>query len=128
VLNEQFIPKTAPPENPIISLVVERINATKTLSENLIFMFNRAGMLVDFCDRENLLNLLVFFFPFAEDQSVQMLITKFLYLIFTVPGTRDWFYTNDLGIILDVILREAMGQEQASVGPVGCFFSGSSFA
>ncbi len=82
-LNDQFIPKTIPTKNPVIRKIAERINSSKTLSENVLFMFNR-----------------------AEDDTVQVLIQKLLYLTFTNPSTSSWFYTNDLNIILDVILRE----------------------
>lgn len=29
-----------------------------------------------------------------------------LYLLFTTPGTQEYFYTNDLRVLVDVFLRE----------------------
>lgn len=112
---EQFIPKTTPATNPVISLIVQRINTTKTLSENIVFIFNRAGESYGLDSRA--LSSTYAFGLCAEDRSVQMLVLKFLYLIFTIPSTFEWFYTNDLNIVLDVIIRElaATGAEEAAV-------------
>lgn len=37
---------------------------------------------------------------------MQLLILKMLYLLFTTPGTHEYFYTNDLRVLLDVFIRE----------------------
>ena len=37
---------------------------------------------------------------------MQLLILKILYLLFTTPGTQEYFYTNDLRVLLDVFIRE----------------------
>lgn len=37
---------------------------------------------------------------------MQLLILKVLYLLFTTPGTQEYFYTNDLRVLLDVFIRE----------------------
>lgn len=41
-----------------------------------------------------------------EDLCMQLLILKMLYLLFTTPGTHEYFYTNDLRVLLDVFIRE----------------------
>jgi len=41
-----------------------------------------------------------------EDQALQLLILKMLYLLFTTPGTQEYFYTNDLRVLVDVFVRE----------------------
>ena len=41
-----------------------------------------------------------------EDMCMQLLILKILYLLFTTPGTQEYFYTNDLRVLLDVFIRE----------------------
>jgi hypothetical protein len=42
----------------------------------------------------------------AEDICVQLLILKILYLLFTTPGTQEYFFTNDLRVLVDVFIRE----------------------
>jgi hypothetical protein len=43
-----------------------------------------------------------------SETSLQLLILKALYLIFGNPQTADYFYTNDLHVLVDVILRNLM--------------------
>lgn len=38
--------------------------------------------------------------------ALQLLILKMLYLLFTTSGTQEYFYTNDLRVLVDVFLRE----------------------
>ena len=42
----------------------------------------------------------------AGDTSLQLLILKLLYLIFTTPETYEYFYSNDLRVLVDVFIRE----------------------
>jgi hypothetical protein len=37
---------------------------------------------------------------------MQLLLLKILYLLFTTPGTQQYFYTNDLRVLVDVFLRQ----------------------
>lgn len=37
---------------------------------------------------------------------MQLLVLKLLYLLFTTPGTQEYFYTNDLRVLVDVFIRE----------------------
>jgi len=37
---------------------------------------------------------------------MQLLLLKILYLLFTTPGTQEYFYTNDLRVLVDVFIRE----------------------
>jgi hypothetical protein len=57
----------------------------KTFGENLILLLNR-----------------------ESETSLQLLILKLLYLIFTTPTTTEYFYTNDLHVLLDVVLRNLL--------------------
>lgn len=41
-----------------------------------------------------------------DDTCVQMLILKLLYGIFTTPTLYEYFYTNDLYVLVDITLRE----------------------
>ncbi|KAH6910610.1 hypothetical protein BKA70DRAFT_1463680 [Coprinopsis sp. MPI-PUGE-AT-0042] len=41
-----------------------------------------------------------------EDLCVQLLILKLIYILFTTKGLTEYFYTNDLCVLVDVFLRE----------------------
>ncbi|EEB07146.1 cytoskeletal protein [Schizosaccharomyces japonicus yFS275] len=49
---------------------------------------------------------LVFTLNRENDVRVQLLILKQLFLIFTTPETYEYFYTNDLHVLMDVCIRE----------------------
>jgi hypothetical protein len=92
VLNEQYMVSgaTAPePQTPLTNRVLKALwthAAThKTFGENLILLLNR-----------------------ESETSLQLLILKLLYLIFTTPTTAEYFYTNDLHVLLDVVLRNLL--------------------
>lgn len=55
----------------------------KTFGENLIRMLNR-----------------------ERDTALQLLILKQLFLLFTNPDTYEYFYTNDLHVLVDVFIRD----------------------
>lgn len=42
------------------------------------------------------------------ETSLQLLILKLLYLLFTTKATYEYFYMNDLKVLLDVIIRNLM--------------------
>lgn len=44
----------------------------------------------------------------AGETSLQLLILKILYLLFTTPQTCEYFYTNDLRVLVDVIIRNLL--------------------
>ncbi|KAF9909437.1 hypothetical protein EC991_008576 [Linnemannia zychae] len=96
VFNEQYMlntssraPQTGVGEkmiysgNPLLSVLSDRLGRSTTFGENLIFMLNR-----------------------AEETALQMLILKVLYLLFTSPKLYEFFYTNDLHVLVDVVIRE----------------------
>lgn len=56
-----------------------------TFSENIILLLNR-----------------------ETETSLQLLILKLLYLLFTTQATHEYFYTNDLRVLLDVIIRNLL--------------------
>ncbi|OCF37771.1 hypothetical protein I316_00898 [Kwoniella heveanensis BCC8398] len=98
-LNEQFMVATLPSKhckmqdtdpkknNRVLVVLMRRLGSSKTFGENMIFMLNRA---------ENT----------PDDLCMQLLILKILYLLFTTPGTQEYFFTNDLRVLLDVFIRE----------------------
>jgi hypothetical protein len=56
-----------------------------TFGENIILLLNR-----------------------ETETSLQLLILKLLYLLFTTEATHEYFYTNDLRVLLDVIIRNLL--------------------
>ncbi len=81
-------PPTTRPVNLVLSVLQQRLNASKTFGENLIFMLNRASS------------------SDAEDVCMQLLVLKLLYLLFTTRETACYFYTNDLRVLVDIFIRE----------------------
>ncbi|PNS16141.1 hypothetical protein CAC42_4542 [Sphaceloma murrayae] len=92
VLNEQYMcfesneasypDKSDPLPNRIIKILSAYGPAYRTFGENLILLLNRESAL-----------------------GPQLLILKILYLLFTTPQTYEYFYTNDLHVLVDVIMR-----------------------
>ncbi|KAJ7443921.1 hypothetical protein B0H11DRAFT_2090214 [Mycena galericulata] len=110
-LNEQFmvaslsnepdgttpLPPPAPsePKNRVLRVLMRRLGSSKTFGENMIFMLNRAQRT-------------------PEDLCMQLLVLKILYLLFTTKGTSEYFYTNDLCVLVDVFLRELVDLDDES--------------
>lgn len=88
VLNEQYMVISAtgtPLTNRVLKALSTHGNSYKTFGENLILLLNR-----------------------ESETSLQLLILKLLYLLFTSTSTAEYFYTNDLHVLLDVILRNLL--------------------
>lgn len=49
-----------------------------------------------------------------EDLCMQLLILKILYVLFSTDGTSEYFYTNDLRVLVDVFLRELVDLDEDS--------------
>lgn len=84
--------------NRVLVVLMRRLGSSKTFGENVIFMLNRA---------ENT----------SEGLCMQLLILKILYLLFTTPGTQEYFFTNDLRVLLDVFIRALvdLGEEHEAL-------------
>jgi hypothetical protein len=90
VLNEQYLVASTTQYNDgrkgITNRVIKAISTHgmtyKTFGCNLILLLNR-----------------------ESETSLQLLILKLLYLLFGNPSTAEYFYTNDLHVLVDVILR-----------------------
>jgi hypothetical protein len=96
VLNEQWmVAATASPTeshptphrltNRVIKLLSLHGPSYMTFGENIILLLNR-----------------------ETETSLQLLILKLLYLLFTTRATHEYFYTNDLRVLLDVIIRNLL--------------------
>ncbi|KAF7797972.1 hypothetical protein EIP86_009179 [Pleurotus ostreatoroseus] len=112
-LNEQFMVASIQPHTPadakpvskrpeeynrVLRILMARMGSSMTFGENMIFMLNRAGRS-------------------PEDLVMQLLVLKILYLLFTTDGTSEFFYYNDLKVLVDVFLREItdLGEENESL-------------
>lgn len=71
--------------NRILKILSSHGPAYRTFGENLILLLNRESAL-----------------------GPQLLILKLLYLLFTTPPTYEYFYTNDLHVLVDVIIRNLL--------------------
>lgn len=95
IFNEQFMVSAHDPSpdqsqqttvtNKVIKVLSVQTSKYKTFGENMILMLNR-----------------------ENETSMQLLILKVLYLLFTSPPTYEYFYTNDLHVLLDIILRNLL--------------------
>ncbi|KAG4443154.1 hypothetical protein IFR05_001386 [Cadophora sp. M221] len=96
VLNEQWMvastrsptnsdPPSAPLTNRVIKILSTHGSLYMTFGENIILLLNR-----------------------ETETSLQLLILKLLYLLFTTRATHEYFYTNDLRVLLDVIIRNLL--------------------
>ncbi|KAJ4341588.1 pre-rRNA processing [Didymella glomerata] len=90
VLNEQYLVASTnhhkdgrpPVTNRLMKALSSQGMSYKTFGCNLILLLNR-----------------------ESETSLQLLILKVLYLLFGNPSTAEYFYTNDLHVLIDVILR-----------------------
>ena len=85
---------TPGPTNRILKLLSAHGPSYRTFGENLILLLNRESTL-----------------------SAQLLILKLLYLLFTTPSTYEYFYTNDLHVLVDVIIRNLLDLDPGNLTP-----------
>lgn len=88
VLNEQYMVFSTTSNrvtNRVLKVLSTHARTYKTFGENLILLLNREA-----------------------ETSLQLLILKLLYLVFSNEGTAEYFYTNDLHVLTDVIMRNLL--------------------
>ena len=92
VLNEQYMVASTSSNSPshqltnrVIKVLSLYGSSYMTFGENIILLLNR-----------------------ETETSLQLLILKLLYLLFTTKATYEYFYTNDLQVLLDVIIRNLL--------------------
>lgn len=76
---------SVPLTNRVIKVLTVHGPHFRTFGENIILLLNR-----------------------ETETSLQLLILKLLYLLFTTKATYEYFYTNDLRVLLDVIIRNLL--------------------
>ncbi|TGZ85523.1 hypothetical protein EX30DRAFT_26354 [Ascodesmis nigricans] len=93
VLNEQYMLSPSPsggkcmdvPTNKVIKVLSFHGTRYPRFGENIVLLINR-----------------------ENETSLQLLILKVLYLIFTTTATYEYFYSNDLRVLVDVIIRNLL--------------------
>ena len=94
VFNEQFMvaahdpdhaKRTIPLTNKVVKVMSSHGSRYKTFGENIILLLNR-----------------------EDETSLQLLTLKLLYLLFTTPPTYEYFYTNDLRVLVDILMRNVL--------------------
>ncbi|OCK81324.1 hypothetical protein K432DRAFT_425046 [Lepidopterella palustris CBS 459.81] len=93
VLNEQYMVASTTrananhpsPTNRVIKALSTHGMTYKTFGSDLILMLNR-----------------------ETETSLQLLILKLFFLLFQSPSTAEYFYTNDLHVLVDVIIRNLL--------------------
>ncbi|KAK9462885.1 uncharacterized protein V1516DRAFT_671392 [Lipomyces oligophaga] len=93
VLNEQYMllqnarsslnSHSEPVENKVLTVLALKGHIYKIFGTNIIILLNR-----------------------EQDTALQLLILKMLYQLFTHKATQEYFYTNDLTVLVDVFIRE----------------------
>ena len=81
--------------NRVLKALSTHASQYKTFGSHLILLLNR-----------------------ESETSLQLLILKFLYMLFQSTSTAEYFYTNDLYVLLDVILRNLLDLPAESVPAV----------
>lgn len=76
---------SVPTTNRVVKILSVYGQNYMTFGENIILLLNR-----------------------ETETSLQLLILKLLYLLFTTETTQEYFYTNDLRVLLDVIIRNLL--------------------
>ncbi|KAJ2096646.1 pre-rRNA processing [Coemansia sp. RSA 922] len=71
------------PPTPVVAILARRIDCCKTFTENLVFLLNR-----------------------ETDPATQILILHALFCILSDPGTLGILYTNDMYVLVDIIIRD----------------------
>jgi hypothetical protein len=87
VLNEQYLitsisTKQTQLTNKVLKVLSLNKSRYKLFGENIIYILNR-----------------------SEETSMQLLILKMLFALFSSPSLYEYLYTNDLRIVVDIILR-----------------------
>ncbi|KAJ2232055.1 pre-rRNA processing [Coemansia sp. RSA 485] len=72
-----------PVSTPVVAILTSRVDCCKTFTENLVFLLNR-----------------------ETDPATQVLILHMLNCILSDPGTAGIIYTNDMHVLIDILLRD----------------------
>jgi hypothetical protein len=93
---------SSPLTNKVIKVLAMHGNLYKTFGENIILLINREGTTPRHSHSYDK------FLTTLAETSLQLLTLKLLYLIFTTPSTYEYFYTNDLHVLVDILIRNLL--------------------
>jgi hypothetical protein len=88
--------------NKVIKILSAYGSLYKTFGENIILLINREGTSQTPSFAEVATNIT------KAETSLQLLTLKLLYLIFTTPSTYEYFFTNDLHVLVDILIRNLL--------------------
>ncbi len=122
VLNEQYMVSAHDPgpgdsssillTNKVIKILSSQGPSFKTFGENLILLLNRESTFVPLLALHLCVGSILIDSP--GETSLQLLILKLLYLLFTTRSTYEYFYTNDLCVLVDVMVRNLLDLPEES--------------
>lgn len=81
-LNEQYVAQSIP-ENKVVNVLKSNLLRYRAVGGKVVLLANR-----------------------TSSTLIKVLVCKFLYYIFTTPETFNFIYTNDLKVLVEVLLRE----------------------
>lgn len=94
--------------NRVIKILSTHGGVYKTFGENIILLLNRESKLIGHLSLDQRLTK-------SGETSLQLLILKLFYLLFTTPSTQEYFYTNDLHVLVDILIRNLLDLPPDSV-------------
>ncbi|MCJ1461899.1 hypothetical protein MMC07_000498 [Pseudocyphellaria aurata] len=93
--------------NKVVHVLGLHGSTYKSFGSILILVLNRESK-VDPSPSPNEIFLRLFLTSFPAELPIQLLILKLLFLLFTDAATVEYFYTNDLRVLVDVIIRNLL--------------------
>ena len=101
--------------NRVVGVLTLYGSTFKSFGSILILVLNRESMIAS--PFHGLHEFLSYYLltSLADETSLQILILKLLYLLFTNPPTFEYFYTNDLRVLVDVIVRNLLDLPASSI-------------
>lgn len=102
-------PSGMPLTNRVIKILSAEGSKYKTFGENIILLLNREGMRTGAKMRKSPLHeAIAKYLSKPDETSLQLLTLKLLYLLFTTRTTYEYFYTNDLRVLVDILIRNLL--------------------
>ena len=108
------------PTNKVIKVLSMFGSVYKTFGENIILLLNRESMFPSTRScLQSPIAAICRVLVFADsntpgETSLQLLTLKLLYLLFTTPSTYEYFYTNDLRVLVDILIRNLLDLPEES--------------
>jgi Protein of unknown function (DUF2013) len=102
-------PSSIPLTNKVIKILSAEGSKYKTFGENIILLLNREGMHTRARSHQRpIYEAIANSLSKPDETSLQLLTLKLLYLLFTTRTTYEYFYTNDLRVLVDILIRNLL--------------------